>query len=299
MPQERYEALLLERAHARRRWENQPAQGVELDDLGHEEILRTVRLGIQAGRLPEGTGTDIGEILNRLKLRDKGRLLDAAVVLFAKDPLPDYPQCKLRLARFKGTDKSEFLDNRQVHGHAFRLLEEGMDFLLRHLPIAGRFEPGRVERIDEPLFPVAALREALVNALCHRDYAITGGAVDAAIYDDRLGIVNLCVRAGHPEPEFIEQAGAFGVRFVPSRYIAPHRVMHDLTERQRDLLHILARGDWLAFAEIRDHLPEAPSDRSIRNDLMHLRNLGLARLEGHGRGARWALVRGGEERGNE
>jgi ATP-dependent DNA helicase RecG len=75
-----------------------------------------------------------------------------------------------------------------VHGHVFHLLEEGMDFRLRHLPIAGRFECGRVERIDEQLFPVTALRVALVNALCHRDYAITGGAVDATIYDDRLEI---------------------------------------------------------------------------------------------------------------
>ena len=188
MPQEEYQRLLLERGHSWRRWENGPAEGVEIDDLDQEEILRTVRLGIEAGRLPEATGTDLAEILDRLKLRRKGRLLDAAVVLFGKDPMTDYPQCHLRLARFKGIDRSEFLDNRQVYGNAFRLLEEGMAFLLRHLPIAGRFEPGRIERIDEPLFPVAALREAFVNALCHRDYAITGGCVSAAIFDDRLEI---------------------------------------------------------------------------------------------------------------
>jgi ATP-dependent DNA helicase RecG len=38
-----------------------------------------------------------------------------------------------------------------------------MSFMMQHLPIAGRFEPGRVERIDEPLFPVAALREAVIS----------------------------------------------------------------------------------------------------------------------------------------
>lgn len=217
MPRERYESLLLDRMHARRRWENQQAQGVEIDDLDHEEILRTVRLGIQTGRLPEGTGTEIGEILDRLKLRDQDRLLDGAVVLFAKDPLPDYPQCKLRLARFKGSDKSEFLDNRQVHGHAFHILEQGMEFLLRHLPIAGRFEPGRVERIDEPLFPVAALREALVNALCHRDYAITGGAVDAAIYDDRLEIWSDGTLPFNQRPEDLKRRTSRGLAIHSSR----------------------------------------------------------------------------------
>ena len=338
MPQDRYEALLLERAHAARRWENRAAPGADIAALDQEEILRTVRIGIQAGRLPEGTGADPGETLDRLKLRADGRLRNAAMVLFGTELMPDYPQCQIRLARFKGIDKAEFLDNRQEHGHAFRLLEAGMAFILRHLPVAGRFEPGRIQRIDEPLFPVAALREALVNAICHRDYSVTGGCVSAAIFDDRLEIwsdgrlpfgqqvedlkrphrslprnplisgvfyrrglveewgrgtqmiVDLCVRAGHPEPQFLEESGAFGVRFLPSGYIAPHRVVHDLTERQREILQLLARADRLSFAEVRQGLREAPSDRSVRNDLAHLRTLGLARLEGHGRGARWSLA---------
>ncbi len=338
MPQEQYEALLVERIHGRRRWENQRAEGVEIDDLDHEEILRTVRLGITAGRLPEGTGTDIGEILDRLKLRDNRRVLDAAVVLFTRDPLPDYPQCKLRLARFKGTDKSEFLDNRQVYGHAFHLLEEGMDFLLRHLPISGRFEPGRVERIDEPLFPVAALREALVNALCHRDYTVTGGAVDAAIYDDRLEIwsdgtlpfnqrpqdlkgphksrprnplitgvfyrrglveewgrgtqmiVNTCMRAGHPEPEFLDEAGAFGVRFLSRGYIAPHRVDQNLTDRQRDILNLVAAGQPIPLRHIVARLASPPAVATVRDDLYHLKRLGLIDSAGRGRGATWRLA---------
>ncbi|RLB79092.1 MAG: hypothetical protein DRH15_09425 [Deltaproteobacteria bacterium] len=53
-------------------------------------------------------------------------------------------------------------------------------------------------------------------------------------------IVELCVKAGHPEPEFGEQAGSVWVRFLPSGYIAPHRVAHDLTERQREILQTLA-----------------------------------------------------------
>ena len=88
-----------------------------------------------------------------------------------------YPQCQLRLARFRGTDKNEFLDQRQLHGHAFGLPSEAMQFLTRHLPVAGRMEAGLFERVDEPLFPPIALCEALVNAFCHRDYAQAGGAV--------------------------------------------------------------------------------------------------------------------------
>jgi predicted HTH transcriptional regulator len=48
----------------------------------------------------------------------------------------------VKLAQFRGTDKNEFLDRRQIHGHAFDLLSEAMQFLTRRLPVAGRIEPG-------------------------------------------------------------------------------------------------------------------------------------------------------------
>ena len=124
----------------------------------------------------------------RISLRKNGQILNSAVILFGKESVFGYPQRKLRLARFKGTDKTEFLDNRQPECHAFALLDDAMTFLHRHLPLSGRFEPGRLERIDELFFPAAALREALVNALCHRDYAIWGGAVSVAVFDDRVEI---------------------------------------------------------------------------------------------------------------
>ena len=267
-------------------------------------------------------------------------MTNAAVVLFGRTFLPNYPQCQLRMARFRGSTKSEFLDQRQVYGHAFQLLDEAIQFLSRHLPVAGRIQPGIFERVDEPLFPTGALREALVNAFCHRDYSLSGGAVSLAIYDDRLEIwsdgtlpfgltvsdlkrnhlsrprnppiaevfykrglverwgrgtqkiVELCVQAGHPEPEFVEQAGAVGVLFYPSGYIAPHRVEHDLTTRQREILLFLSRTGSAKFGEIWDHLGRSMGERTLRDDLLHLKRLGLVTSHGRGRGALWNLVSG-------
>jgi ATP-dependent DNA helicase RecG len=54
--------------------------------------------------------------------------------------------------------------------------------------VAGRIEPNLFERVDDPLYPPDALREALANALCHRDYGIPGGSISIGIYDDRLEI---------------------------------------------------------------------------------------------------------------
>ena len=70
------------------------------------------------------------------------------------------------------------------------LLANAERFLRDTLPIAGRFEQDRFERIDEPLYPPLAMREALANALCHRDYSIGGGSVGIAIYADRLEVTS-------------------------------------------------------------------------------------------------------------
>ena len=58
------------------------------------------------------------------------------------------------------------------------------------MPIAGRVIPGKMVREDQPGYPPRATREALANALCHRDYTIPGGAVAVAMYDDHLEITN-------------------------------------------------------------------------------------------------------------
>ena len=99
------------------------------------------------------------------------------------------------------------LDNRQFNGNAFALLAHAERFLRDTLPIAGRFEPDRFERIDEPLYPPLATREALANALCHRDYSIGGGSIGVAVYDDRLEVTS---------------AGSLHFGLTPEELFAPH-----------------------------------------------------------------------------
>ena len=192
MPQERYRQLLLERLHPLHRWETQPAHGFGLEDLDLTELTVTVDEAVRRLRLEEPGTRDPQALLRGLQLVEGDRILNAAVVLFgkAKRLMPYYPQCLLRLARFRGTDKNEFIDHRQERGNAFDLLWRAQRFLRDHLPVAGRVVPGLFERVDDPLYPPAALREALANAFCHRDYGMPGGSVGVAIYDDRLEITS-------------------------------------------------------------------------------------------------------------
>ena len=187
MPQPVLEGLLLERSHPTQRWETQKALGITAADLDQEELLRTLRVGVQAGRLPESALSDPAGALERLQLLCEGAITLAAQVLFGQG-VAVLPQCQLRLARFRGTDKREFLDQRQLNGQAFQLLEEAILFCQRHLSTAARIPSNRLEREEQLAIPLPALREALVNALCHRDYSQQGAAISLAIFDDRLEI---------------------------------------------------------------------------------------------------------------
>ena len=192
MSADEYNRMLFERMHSEQRWENQPATGWSVNDLDAAEIRRTVAEAVRRGRLEEPVSGDPSDLLRGLGLLRDGVLLRAAAVLFGSTERLEFemPQCLLRVARFRGIDRMEFLDNRQFNGNAFTLLASAERFLRDTLPIAGRFEQDRFERIDEPLYPPLATREALANALCHRDYSIGGGSVGIAIYDDRLEVTS-------------------------------------------------------------------------------------------------------------
>ena len=76
-----------------------------------------------------------------------------------------------------------------------------------HVPIAGRVIPGRMVREDQPWYPPRATREAIANAICHRDYTIPGGAVAVAMYDGHLEITN---------------PGTFHFGITPEKLTRPH-----------------------------------------------------------------------------
>ncbi|MBY0232623.1 MAG: putative DNA binding domain-containing protein [Gemmataceae bacterium] len=192
MTRDEYNRVLLERFHGERRWETEPATGWSSADLDASEITRTVDEAIRRGRLEEPGTREPHALLRGLGLLRDEQILRAAVALFGKPQRveAELPQLLLRVAKFKGTDKTEFLDNRQFNGHAFDLMRRAEQFLRENLPIAGRIVPGLFERIDEPLYPPVALREALANAFCHRDYSIGGGSVAVAVYQDRLEITS-------------------------------------------------------------------------------------------------------------
>jgi ATP-dependent DNA helicase RecG len=174
MPRATYQRLLIESLHATDRWEIQPAVGCSVENLDSREIVVTLEESIRRGRSEDPGTRDTLGILRGLGLLVNGEQISrAAVALFCKDEisLPDFPQFNLRVARFKGGTRDEFLDNRQYTGNAFALMRRAERFLIDWLPVASKIISGQMARIDTPALPTEAVREALANAFIHRDYA--------------------------------------------------------------------------------------------------------------------------------
>jgi len=191
MSREYYHNLIMQNVNTQIRWEDLPMLEASLEDLDHGLIFNTVKKGLGYNRIPvEYDSSDVEEILRHFNLMKYDKITHAAMVLFGKKPQQFLPQCLLKLAKFRGKDKSHFEDNRQVHGNVFTLLNEGLAFVSRYLPIASYFPKDSIQREDVPLFPPDVIREALVNAICHRDYSMVGSNISIGVYQDRIEVWN-------------------------------------------------------------------------------------------------------------
>ena len=96
--------------------------------------------------------------------------------------------CMVKCAKFKGTTMEVFLDKKEYGGSIFEILENTQNFILNHINL--RAEIKGLYRTDTYEIPLVALREALINALIHRDYINHGRDIKVGVYDDIVNIVS-------------------------------------------------------------------------------------------------------------
>lgn len=187
MSQTVYNDLLMQRG-GKYGWESMTNPDLQITDLDENAILRAVRAGIDSGRLPETTiREEIPAILEKFDLLHNRQLNNASAVLFGRK-FYDYPQCLLRMARFRGINKDEFIDNQRIQGNIYDLLDAAMSFFFKHLSLSAKIEG--LYREEELSIPYKALRECCINSFAHRFYHRPGSSVSIAIYDNRVEITN-------------------------------------------------------------------------------------------------------------
>lgn len=206
MPREMYDERIRVHEPHSFSWESFPAKGVSFSDLNKDRILGCIRLGVEGGRIPESALTaPIEDTLAKWKLTVNGVPTNGAAMLFSNNIYP-YDNFLLRLARFRGNDKLEFIDNQRVEGNFFDLLDAGMAFLFKHLNLSGKITNRSLMREERLEVPVSALREALINALAHRQWEKANLTISIAVYDDRVEIANPGILPPKITPENIKES---------------------------------------------------------------------------------------------
>lgn len=110
------------------------------------------------------------------------------IILFGIKRLASFPEAIIRCARFLGDERDVLLDRADIEIYLPLALEEAMKFIQRNTSL--RSEIKGLTREDIPEYPLGALREAIVNAIVHADYAMKGVYISIAIFDDRIEITN-------------------------------------------------------------------------------------------------------------
>jgi len=163
-------------------------RGAQLADLSERLIAGYVRRREETSGQPLGLSAE--ELLHNLGclIRDEEQWIPthAGVLLFAEDPQRLIGQAEVACVRFKGTDVISYIDRRDLHGPLYQLVDDAEQFIYRHMKIGRRIEG--FAGVEYREYPQAAVREAIVNAVVHRDYSRRGQSIRIFMFDDRIEV---------------------------------------------------------------------------------------------------------------
>ncbi|MFC1718477.1 RNA-binding domain-containing protein [Candidatus Poribacteria bacterium] len=183
-----YERLL--RARSEEPFEQTIVRNTTLDDLDETKInaflqRKAERSGTELPKAPlERILSNLGAVV---KKDDKLSVTYAGLLFFGKDPQKSIKRSQLKLARFEGTAMVKFLDETRTKGRLPEMLDEAERFIRRNTRHAQKVVGFKGQIIHE--YPYPALREALVNAMAHRDY-YHPSSIQVMIFDDRIEIAS-------------------------------------------------------------------------------------------------------------
>ena len=167
------ENIIVSRNQERLRWDNQPCT-LQPSELNEAKVRKFVE---RAGLRWDSTEN----AMDKLGLMRNGTLLNAARLFFTDEPM------ELRCAVFGTTTSGMIIDRHDSHGDILELIEEAQKYVLKNIHIGMKLEG--LYRRDVPEISTDAMREAIINAFCHRDYR-DPDYVHVAVFKDRVEVRN-------------------------------------------------------------------------------------------------------------
>jgi len=167
-----------------------PCRGAALADLDPERMGWFLREARRARGFPLSENAEAKELLIHLNLLHGDTPTHAAVLLFGHQPQRFLISSEIKCAHFHGIEVAKPIPSYQVYkGTAFQLVDQAVDFVLSKINLAvGTRAAGTQVPVSYEL-PPDAVREAIVNAVAHRDYTSTG-SVQVMLFADRLEVWN-------------------------------------------------------------------------------------------------------------
>lgn len=185
------------------RAELRPVSGATLADLDMRR-LKNYFVRVREQPVPDDADeTGWNTLLFNTEIMVEDGITVAGVLLFGRTPNRFLPQAGIDAAAFPGLEKDYAARERStLRGPMTPLLseagelvepglvEQALAFVTRNIPVTGRLEAGGARREEIPAYPREAVREAIVNALVHRDYLLSNTDIELSIYEDRMEIVS-------------------------------------------------------------------------------------------------------------
>ena len=189
MKSERLKAFLLKGTN----WDSLINEEIEFEEIDEKTVKIFMRMARASGRLTVfDENVDIKTLFEHLGLSIKGKLTNGAIILFGKNPQRYFLNAMLRVARLKNS--ITIVGDRLINGNLFKQIIEGEEAIKNFLGV--RYEIKGLIREEIWDYPLPAIREALINALIHRDYFRWNVQTQIKIFDDYIWFYNI---GGLPE----------------------------------------------------------------------------------------------------
>lgn len=170
-----------------KQWDGVPIPNVSVADLKHETFDFFKKKGVRSLRLSEDSAKDTPvQLLQNLRLMEGEFLKRAALLLFHPDPEKYVTGAYIKIGFFESDADLIYQD--EVHGNLFEQIETTIDLLFtKYIKALISYEG--ISRVETYEYPKDAVREALLNAVAHKDYS-SGATIQISVYDDKLMIWN-------------------------------------------------------------------------------------------------------------
>ena len=175
------ESYILKRSKITEKWDTEIAEG-NIEDINEDILKNFLERANVAGRVNYAF-TNKKDILNKLGLLKGEKVNNSASVLFSENA-----KLEIQMAIFATSERLTFNDIQRRSGNVFELIETAEKYIKNNIKWRVELD-GSIHRKEVPEVPLDAIREAIVNSFCHRDYRVSQNN-EVTIFKDRIEIYN-------------------------------------------------------------------------------------------------------------